>query len=739
MSIFKDTFKQGVQNQLKARQEAITERTPTAIQYYNARNAWIRMTSAVNVNGSDSLAKQYILLGGTINNNGTPKSGVGNTTNNAYSTVTPGGETNRLGIRPMPGITGIEVKSKSAYGSLREVTVNFNAWDIRQLEDLELLYMRPGYSVLVEWGWAPYLTNSKTLGNTINFNDSVLNGNKSKENIWKEIHEKAAGDGNYDALYGFIKNYSWSARDDGGYDCTVTVISIGEILESLKVNYGAYDSGVNSIGIFGQLETPFAKDSTVYLSYSQNLIAGICNELYLILKNKEGIGNYEEKTISLTSTLATTKCTFFRFDLDIEGSENDTADNDFDDNQQIYILLKDFIEILNKHVLIKDIKNQTPLVKVSVNEGAHMGGENEPLQCLAHRLQLSVDPSICLIKNDLWQNPESQGLNLTDTFFDANDFSTLKNLMEGMKTKFFADNSYDFGIIGNIYVNLGYIYSLVTNNALESQDKKEKNDIVLIDFIKSMMAGINTSIGNVATFDVFSDPIDATARIIDVNFTGNKKINPFKIEIGNNKSIVRKYNYESQIFPEQSSIIAIGAQAQGGALGSDTNTLVDFNQNLTDRIIPKKESPTSPSDEKKEQDTKAANLKTNIAIILEFINEIDADWWGLGLGQGDFDVNNSSKYANALKDIINFMKSNVENGIYNRGIIPTKLSLEIDGIGGMIIGNLFTISEDVIPKGYKGKDGVGAKIGYVVTGLGHTIQDNDWITKIDAQFIILDQ
>jgi hypothetical protein len=169
MSIFKDTFKQEIQDQLKARQDAIFERTPEAIQYFNARNSWIRMSSAVDVAPSlgakptNELAKKYILQGGILHENQIQlRSGV-LTQNAAYSNISPGGITNRLGLRPMPGITGINIKSLSAYGSLREVEVKFNAWDIRQLEDLELLYMRPGYTALIEWGWAPYLDNNKKL------------------------------------------------------------------------------------------------------------------------------------------------------------------------------------------------------------------------------------------------------------------------------------------------------------------------------------------------------------------------------------------------------------------------------------------------------------------------------------------------------------------------------------------------------------------------------------------------
>jgi hypothetical protein len=753
MSIFKDTFKEGVKNQLKARQKAIFERTPDAIQYFNARNSWIRMTSSVNVGKDDgslipgvsTLAKSYVLLGGTLYN-GKLRSGVG-TDNKAYSlnstAVNPDGtvkqEKNRLGIRPMPGITSIDVKSKSAYGSLREVVVNFNCWDIRQLEELELLYMRPGYSVLVEWGWAPYLDNNGKLQNNISFTDDVLNGGVPKEQIWKNIFTKASKDGNYDAHYGIIKNYSWSARPDGGYDCTSTIISIGEVLESLKVNYTPADTNIPTNGLFNTLPTPFKKDSNVQKSYSQNKIAGICNELYLTLLEK-GIDNFEELQFS--------GWTFFRFNVDISNSPN--TDSDFDDEAQIYILLKDFIDILNKHIILHD-QNGKPIPEVSVNEGDHMGkGENKPLLCLAHPLQLSIDPSVCLIKNNAWLTPSNLGFE--EGFTD--DFDTLTDILNGLKTSYWYNNNFTYddkaptpqlGVIGNIYVNLGYIYSLVNNKNLESQDKKEKNDIILFDFLKNLMSGISNATGNVATFDIFSDPIDSAARIIDVNYADDQKRqeaydNAFMFELQNTKSVIRSYKFESQIFPDQTTIVAIGAQAKGGALGADVNTLIDFNQNLFDRIIPKKKAPDtlSNTDPIKELEEKVKNLKENINIIVSFINEIDPAWYSF-TGTGNYDTNNASKYNNALKDLINFFKTFIKNDNTNRAIIPTKLSIETDGIGGIVIGNLFRIPNELLPRGYRGGGAGPAKIAYAVTALGHSLQGNDWVTNVDSQFIILDE
>ena len=54
------------------------------------------------------------------------------------------------GSVPMPGITMANIRTKSAYGSLREAKVDFVCHNQRQLEALELLYMRPGIPILLE-------------------------------------------------------------------------------------------------------------------------------------------------------------------------------------------------------------------------------------------------------------------------------------------------------------------------------------------------------------------------------------------------------------------------------------------------------------------------------------------------------------------------------------------------------------------------------------------------------------
>ena len=144
MSIFRETFPKFIISELKRRQDGMQLRNPAFLQQLNTRSAWVRMTSGVNYEGTNTLAKQYVLQGGTLVNNTSLRTGLGSGGTNTYDLQTPGGTTQRLGIRPMPGITNVQIQSKGAYGSLQEATVTFKCWDIKQLEDLELLYMSPG-------------------------------------------------------------------------------------------------------------------------------------------------------------------------------------------------------------------------------------------------------------------------------------------------------------------------------------------------------------------------------------------------------------------------------------------------------------------------------------------------------------------------------------------------------------------------------------------------------------------
>ncbi len=297
-------------------------------------------------------------------------------------------------------------------------------------------------------------------------------------------------------------------------------------------------------------------------------------------------------------------------------------------------------------------------------------------------------------------------------------------------------NGYDeLGVIGNIYVNLNFLYQLSYDSNLESSDSKEKNEINLYKYVKNIIAAIQPAIGNINNFEVHVDPVDNKARVIDINFTKAKTPKLFELQVGNLKSVVRNYSLQSQIFPEQSSIVAIGSQAQGGQLGMQNNTMIDFNRSLIDRIIPKKDfGITSVGNAALHSGKKDTKLASNLGGIIFMFATLQQTETAPGSSTDISTLFNRCK--SNLRDLIVYFQSITKSPGANRNIIPFKFSFEMDGIGGLVIGNLFTINQDILPNGYKG-GGVGVKLAQTITGISHTIGKSDWITKIDALNIVL--
>ena len=881
MSIFRNTLQPTVQAQLKARQKALNSRTPDVIIQANTRNSWVRMTSAVEVsNDGGKLAHQYILKGGILgpkeDGKYIMKAGVGNSQINAYNYESPSGTSynspnaraGAAGLKPMPGITSIDIKSGAAYGSLRTVTVNFVCHNIQQLEDLELLYMRPGYTALVEWGWAPYLNNKDKIETNIDFYDNVLNGDKTKEQVFLELYQKSRDkDHNYDAMYGYVKNYNWTARMDGGYNCQTTIVSIGEIMESLKVGYIPFnvDGVIKQKGLLKLVSPedvllPPGTNKTLQ-SYSKNILAGLCQEIYSYCA---GVGKGDFPKLPKQATTPSPSIAFYDYDLfrlqyKTDGIPNSLVTSDM----QIYITLESFVQLLNNFVLLyngKAADTSKPFITISTNSNAYETGTSSPLLCLAHPLQVSIDPTVCLITNDIWakganfdgtsdgtengaptrydaqaeeifklletvgpaqQDPVGQKLidiigygkpgyllqnakEFVRSFYSVvknkrpnyttqailtllkkiddnvdqigEDTDTYRNLFTLAnytaaeteekekkardevikKTKLTGttpfgveylkilasgnipfENKNETGFIGNIYLNVDFLYRLSIDPDLLDQKTQE---LKLYDYLIKVLKNVQESIGGVNNFEIHVDPIDNVARIIDLNYVDDiPKIeaynNAYQIEMHNLSGSIRSYELQSQMFPEQANMIAIGAQVQAtSAQGTAASSLLDFNNNLYDRILGgKDDSPASKpfafsNNNEEIENKKFESLQTNINTLHQFFfpdtTIIDPE-----------SSQQTSEYKTALKNIITYFQDTLKSNTAGRAIIPIKISLTMDGIGGLIIGHLFKIPPDLLPRGY-GRDNVGGKLIQTITSISHKVENGDWTTTIDALNIV---
>ena len=245
-----------VAGQINARQSlngsgVDNNRSDLQINLLNSNTSWVKLGSAISVSKARlkdinlsptldgmGLAKNNILFGGTSklsNKKTTQREGfLPREANSSYT------YDSSFGFSPMAGIESVDVKTLNR-GSLKKATVKIKANDRSQFDIIELLYLRLGYTVLLEWGNAFFTPDGnikEIIHNTLMeemFFDKESKG--SYRDMLGPIEKKRSKHrGNYDALFGKISNFSWSFNPDGTYDIELTIISLGDVIESLKSN-----------------------------------------------------------------------------------------------------------------------------------------------------------------------------------------------------------------------------------------------------------------------------------------------------------------------------------------------------------------------------------------------------------------------------------------------------------------------------------------------------------------------
>jgi hypothetical protein len=262
-------FSQFVLDQLKIRTRRNSIGTGTngtrstdEILFLANKMSWVKLTSSVKINPNldqyadvsdfyksyglditkytddNSLRKNWILQAGTLYSGSTGfglRTGLG--PEGAYGM----GGTVNSGYRPMPGLTNVSIESKGVLGSLREANLEFKVWNIEQLDVIEALYFRLGYSMILEWGHVQYYANTsdRSVDGVFKKSDGGIDvfTDTRKEGIQQAIAKKRKNTfGNYDGMLGVVSNFTWSFNKEGGYDCTLKIIGLGSIIDTLRIN-----------------------------------------------------------------------------------------------------------------------------------------------------------------------------------------------------------------------------------------------------------------------------------------------------------------------------------------------------------------------------------------------------------------------------------------------------------------------------------------------------------------------
>ena len=260
MAIVGEDLDKYVWEQIIARQEFLgnANKTDNNLVFFNAKTSWVKLASGVFLEDSKAielasttggvqfikgmgLAKNHILSSGLSSFNSSTKSlqqrgglNTSNISNNSYD-ITP-----EFGIVPMPGLKDVSIKSLNR-GSLKKARVKLRVENYQQLQIIDTLYLRLGYTLLLEWGNSIYLSkDQKLIKPTPTFLEETffnLGRNQSYLNLLPQIEKlRDSSNGNYDGFIGKVSNFDWNFNEDGSYDVNLELISLGDVIESLKSN-----------------------------------------------------------------------------------------------------------------------------------------------------------------------------------------------------------------------------------------------------------------------------------------------------------------------------------------------------------------------------------------------------------------------------------------------------------------------------------------------------------------------
>ena len=870
-----------VANQIKARQTLhgsgvrfdFNERNPDQLNILNSNTAWVKLASGVSIDSEErlknlgfssserasllgmGLAKKYILYAGTsAYENGTlnqrdgfkPPSFEGSIARDAEDSSyiysrnlnLDGKHAADTGYAPMPGIISTEIKALNR-GSLEKAFIKIKAQNRQQLDILDVLYMRLGYTVLLEWGNSLYTddgVNKQVVRNTAIEDHFFKFGGKRSyldflgllegENLIEDYRIKYSG--NCDGMLAVISNFSWTFNPDGSYDIDLTLISLGDVIESLKTNLSVN----NSFRSF--INNNLTNNSTVPVIENDKDLNSINTMLWLFTAFGE-----TQDTISIDgqtvgkflkrgkSTVTNRKGTYNVYQKGINGSEFTQLENkeftslDPDENADEYLVNKFHSyeqyssvgpspdgDSKKGYVLSGNYKKR--ILEYSVNTGEEVyvqrtnmyyplykkyqiyykrtSIENDTsidnpigaapyhvafvldtttknyylrfdylLQFIQENIipeivatptnaslfnidydrwgsfmyslpnQISLDPSICLVRNNSFTLTEKTAKVLPE----ASYFRVIDN---GTSDKINA--AYPL----NIYLNFQFITNSLKNN------QNDKGDVNLYSFISALCIGLNKALGGINNLEPIINKDSNTLTIIDstpipgitapeddsylLNLYGyegsnfNRDLQSFSTYESN---FIRNIDLKTTITPDYATMVTVGATANGYVKGTEATAFSVWNRGIVDRFKYDLIAPTSNT-----QTTTSGSNEAETNYVEEYLAKrtecygFNGNLYGT-LGDIDSDIvgKNISIVTEFYKYLIskNSQKTIQAGAI---GFIPFKLGITMDGISGIKIYNKLNVNSKFLPTRY------GDTLNFIITGVNHRLQNNDWETNLDT-------
>jgi hypothetical protein len=684
-NIIGEPFKNYVAGQINERQKAHgsgtdgISRTPEQITYLNSKTAWLKLASGIKVNDErvqqegirpglawGQLARNYVLHGGvsSLQDGYLKQRGTYSDANNVWDYIkgtynvsartTDNKNTGDFGLAPMPGLIGAEIKSLNR-GSIKRAEVTIKCYTPDQFQIIDLLYLRIGYTMFLEWGWSPYLDNSGKL--ISNYTTLIESENGFFSDQWKdksyasflpaiEAYRKGK-DGNYDGLLCKVVNFSWTFAQDGSYDITLSLISLGDVVESLKTNIAPskpMNEFINqSYALYNNKDS---EDTSIIPSPADNIISSylFLQKLYLDKDNNPdgngkdsderanvdscdvystingtriplaghfivppkdgaislpgGITTYSNEFDSLDDAKAYAKSTYPNYtQVDNLGDVNTSEKN-------VWAIVGngDYIVVSKSYPSLEATEtNQKKKDVVYLN---YNDGENDSDFINDTGFYMRLGHLLEFIRNFVLPKIDGTEQPIVDINYD-----TWSNLMYAVpyqvsfdprvcivnggelisKKDFFPtlagwkNTEKGYAWVMNIYVSHNQILSSLNSNT------DEKGNVALFDFLQNLCEAINKAMGGVNNLEVILDEEINTLKIIDGNYTSTNTKKGYTLELygynptSKSSNFVRNFTLKTEITNDFATMATVGSTAGGYVKGTENTMFSKWNKGLIDR------------------------------------------------------------------------------------------------------------------------------------------------------------
>jgi hypothetical protein len=284
--------------------------------------------------------------------------------------------------------------------------------------------------------------------------------------------------------------------------------------------------------------------------------------------------------------------------------------------------------------------------------------------------------------------------------------------------------------IGNIFLNIEMLDELAESNS-------DKTDYTLGNFINDIWGKVNEVCPN-HNFVLTDDKEANVCYIIDLPV--NQKDIPkdyHEFIPFSNKNVLRAFDYTSNVPSALSATIAIQAQDPRSIQDIDGVTFAVFNRAIKNRIQSADASSNFGKTTTAINNAEIERILKNQQLFEELVNFQVQFFENITAQANDKKLPASNirgvlKQFQANSEYINVAKDAKKGSSFN-SVIPLEFNAELDGISGMVIGNIFKIQKDRLPRAYKN-----ANIGFIVFNEEQSITaGGDWTTKIGGKMTIL--